>query len=98
MSLHVYAQPSPHDDAIIAGTYHDLVKLRDCINDALESESSKVQLFAGDGEGFNCHVVVRTEMEMDGVAVPYSDEAFAETRPRALAAYDSMHRYLAASK
>jgi hypothetical protein len=71
--LHVYAQYTSHDDAIIVGTKDAVARLRDALNRALESGESVVGSTTADGEGFQVIVKVRdADSYYERVGLPYT--------------------------
>lgn len=60
--LHLYGQPFEHSPALILGNIAALTALRDALNTTLElCQSTKVNAFAADGEGYDCWVAVCDE-------------------------------------
>ena len=86
-SLHIYAQQQRHDSCHIVGTWSELVKLREAINRAIESQQVASGLHTAGvpstGDVGRCEVnmfvndgecytlVVQCVENMDGMAVPY---------------------------
>jgi hypothetical protein len=69
-TVHLYAQYSNHDEAVIVANKVGLIRLRDAINDALESGNSGVGTFTSDGEGY--HLLVICQEHFDDVRMPYT--------------------------
>lgn len=77
--LHIYAQFTWHDDAVIVGDEGALRALRDAIDAAIGSGSASARMtFTGDGEGYRVRVVCRP---VTGLPMPYTDELAADDSP-----------------
>ena len=94
-SLHIYAQQQCHDSCHIVGTWSELAKLCEAINRAIESQQvaselhtsgvpstgdvgrCEVNMFVNDGECYT--LVVQCVENMDGMAVPYTDDLCRES-------------------
>lgn len=79
--LHVYSQNSPHDSVFISGTRESLEKLRETLDNILTEDLKfgAYEEFTNDGEGYNVHIDLLSEEQMNKMAVPYSDEIYVET-------------------
>ncbi len=95
--LHIYAQHSHHDEAVIIGDRSSLGYLRDAINEALETGHGDTSGFVNDGEGFTCHVINNdlSEDKVDLLAVPYTDEFSSESRSDAIHPFTVLRERLA---
>lgn len=75
-TLHIYAQAQWHDEAWIAGNEEGLRLLRDAIDKALiDRKAESDHVFTTDGEGYRVHVLSLTEIELDSLVMPYTDES-----------------------
>lgn len=81
--LHVYAQYSPHDDAVIAGDKEALTALRDAITQAIEGKEASFNSFTQDGEGFRVLVKCRhtDSTFFNNVGLPYTADYYGEGGP-----------------
>lgn len=82
--IHVYSPGSWHDDAYIVGTSKGLKSLLAAVRTATEEGESCVQLFTGDGEGFNLRIVQVDDEEMVFMRVPYTEELAKENRDKCI--------------
>jgi hypothetical protein len=74
-TLHIYPQPSWHEEAWVVGNRAALEALRDTISRALESNKPEgATMFANDGEGYQVLIVPVDESGMDSLKLPYHDE------------------------
>lgn len=84
--VHLYGQPSWHDDAHIIGNRAGLEALRDAIDAALRSGAEEAEVYATDGEGYGIKVVELSDTLMDEMPLPYTDpearEMFAKPWPK----------------
>jgi len=85
--LHLYAQSWEHNDAWIVGNREGLTALRDALNRALETETTKPTAclaFATDGEGYACFIVPNdADWQSDRwmrLYLPYTDETAKDHR------------------
>lgn len=70
--LHIHAQHCQHDEAFIIGNRDALIALRTAIDNVLTHNTPQiVDAFVSDGEGFEAHIVLRTDTEMSTEVVPY---------------------------
>lgn len=77
--LHIYAQFSWHDDAVIVGDEGALRALRDAIDAAIGAGSASARVtFADDGEGYRVRIVRRPTTDLP---MPYTDEIAADNSP-----------------
>lgn len=83
--VHLYGQPSWHDDARIIGNRAGLEALRDAIDKALRSGAEEAEVYACDMEGYGIKVVELSDTLMDEMPLPYTDpearEMFAKPWP-----------------
>lgn len=71
--LHIYAQATWHDQAIIVGSKAALEALGKAIAKALEVGKSSAQSHTADGEGYAVMVAVHEEQDLAG---PYTDRGW----------------------
>lgn len=73
-TLHLYSPEAHHCDAIIAGDETSLRKLKDAIETLLESgpQSTSMEAFTSDGEGYSLKVVVIPPHELNNMPLPYT--------------------------
>lgn len=70
--LHIYGQHSPHDEVFITGNRVALIALRDAIEHALNNQQPQLTgVFAADGEGYEVHVIPRTDKAICETGMPY---------------------------
>lgn len=70
--LHIYAQHCQHDEAFIIGNRDALIALRTAIDNVLTYNTPQiVDAFVSDGEGFEAHIVLQTDIEMNTAEAPY---------------------------
>jgi len=63
--LHIYGQRFQHDDVLIEGTPEELMKLRDLLTAAAESNALEViddSFYTNDGEGYSIRVRAYTSL------------------------------------
>jgi hypothetical protein len=84
--VHVYGQTAFHDDVHIVGNYEGILKLYCALTEAIQTDQSRVDVFASDGEGYTIKVKLDRRLNMhDGkYAVPYTAEYARETREDAI--------------
>lgn len=82
--LHVFAQQQWHDEAYIIGNRRALENLRTTIDQALATGHSTVVAFTNDGEGYDAHVTLLSDEQVNKLAVPYTDEFAREGSESAL--------------
>ncbi len=71
--VHIYGQPSWHDNAHVIGNRAGLEALRDAINDALRTGAQQAEVYATDGEGYGIKVVELADAILDEMPLPYTD-------------------------
>ncbi len=72
--LHIFAQPTQHDEAYIVGNRLGLTRLRDAIDAALEQRGAHdAAVCANDGEGYAAVVVFGEMEQMNTLALPYTE-------------------------
>ena len=72
---HIYAQRIWHSPATIMGDREALKRIRDSIDRALATGMEQhAKLWAADGEGYECNVVIRSYESLQSKPLPYSDE------------------------
>ena len=77
----LYSQFSWHTEGFVCGDREGLQRLRDAITRALNDGQSQATVFAGDGEGFTLHVLMRDEEFLaTKLKSPYTWEAAADNR------------------
>ena len=77
-TLHLYAQYQWHEEAFIVGDRRALMKLRNAIDEAFESDDGlgKASTFTADGEGYPVHVVIVETKRMERMRLPYTSSMF----------------------
>lgn len=72
--LHIYGQESWHEEAIVAGNREALIALADALRRAADDDGSprSVEVFAGDGEGYEVFVVRVDEPRLGHLRTPYT--------------------------
>lgn len=85
--LHIYNQYVWHDPAYIVGTREALELLLKAVQSALNNGKDKFDVYAGDGEDYDVHIIVVSDKEMATLRTPYSAEYAQETR------HDSVHPF-----
>jgi hypothetical protein len=68
--VHLIAQYAHHDNAAIVANKLGLIRLREAIDEAIETGSSGVGTFASDGEGYI--LLVSCVDDFDGISMPYT--------------------------
>jgi len=77
--LHIYGQEVWHEEAFIVGDRISLELLRDCLNQVLEGKEdavahTKAEFSVNDGEGYDLHIALVSDKQMDKMAAPYTKE------------------------
>lgn len=98
--VHLYGQPSWHEDAFVVGNRAGLEMLRRAIDDALRTGAQEAEVFATDGEGYGIKVVELADAILDEMPLPYTapeaKEMFAKPWPEVvrefIAAWDRDRR------
>ncbi|WP_109150754.1 hypothetical protein [Azospirillum sp. TSO5] len=80
--VHLYGQPSWHEDAFVIGNRTGLEALRSAIDKALRSGADEALAFAIDGEGYGIKVIELRDAIMDEMPLPYTDPDAAEMTRR----------------
>lgn len=80
-ALHLYAQPSWHEEAWICGEREALQRLHEALGRALSSGTpQQMPAMSGDGEGYTLHIVIADAEQMQTIATPYTDEVASDSR------------------
>lgn len=72
--MHIYGQPSWHDEAIIVANTEALLAMKKAIEEALEKGHGCAETFQGDGEGYNTVIVKQEDKVFDKLANAYTGE------------------------
>jgi hypothetical protein len=87
--IHIYAQYSWHEEAIIWGDRQALERLCLAISEALKLSKSKIEVWAADGEGYDIYIVKHDDGDENwdswkNAAVPYTAEFASEKDDKAI--------------
>ena len=79
--VHIWSQGAWHDSSYIVGDRDGLMKLRDALDQAIESGAATAEVFVSDGEGYDIDVTCVEDTKR--LAVPYLESYAKEDRKNA---------------